>query len=134
MSELEHLTNIILTILSKDNQARNESEAYLQELQVKDLDQYTLAFVQLLNGIIAFQNFYTSHFSLSFLTLPNFLYKRNQEGKNIYTSLHLFIVSQPNTSPNRITKKRRKNILCTSFEKIVIKFRTRFRRVRLVQT
>ena len=55
MSELEHLTNIILTILSKDNQARNESEAYLQELQVKDLDQYTLVFIQLLNGILSFQ-------------------------------------------------------------------------------
>jgi len=57
MSELEHLTNIILTILSKDNQARNESEAYLQELQVKDIDQYTLVFIQLLNGTQIFQTF-----------------------------------------------------------------------------
>jgi len=49
MSELEHLTNIILTILSKDNQARNESESYLGELQMKNLDQYILVFIQLLS-------------------------------------------------------------------------------------
>lgn len=51
MSELDQLTSIITTILGKDNQARQQSELYLAQLQIKDLDQYVIVFVNLLNGI-----------------------------------------------------------------------------------
>ena len=51
MSELEKLTQIINTIFSNDNQARNEGEAVLKSLRESDFNQYVYTFGNLLNGI-----------------------------------------------------------------------------------
>ena len=50
MSELERLTQIITTIFSNNNQARNESEAILKKLQERDFNEYVSVFCNLLNG------------------------------------------------------------------------------------
>jgi len=51
MSDLEQLSNIIMTILSSNNEARKESEALLKKTRQADLNKYVYVFLNLLNGI-----------------------------------------------------------------------------------
>ena len=68
MSDLDQLTNIIITILGKDNDARQHNEELLNELQSKDIDQYVAVFVNLLNGII-FNSFLSKTSLTSLVTI-----------------------------------------------------------------
>jgi hypothetical protein len=56
MSELDKLTEIIVTILGNDNQARNQGELLLKKLRESDFNTYIITFANLLNGIfLSFQ-------------------------------------------------------------------------------
>ena len=50
MNDLEHLTNVINTILASDNNNRKESEALLQKIRENDLDNYIILFCNLLSS------------------------------------------------------------------------------------
>lgn len=67
MSELDQLTNIITTILGQDNQARKQNEQLLAQLQIKDLNEYVIVFVNLLNGNIPFTCLISQFFVFSSL-------------------------------------------------------------------
>jgi hypothetical protein len=50
MSDLEQLSNLIMTILASNNEAREKSEELLKQTRTKDLNSYVLIFLNLLNG------------------------------------------------------------------------------------
>ena len=76
MSEEEQLSNIINVILSPDNEARKKHEALLAQLLEKDVNQYMLVFLNLLNSNTIFLNFLSYLLNLNLDTIYNLIIHR----------------------------------------------------------